>query len=181
MNNLKVKELMIPVSEYTRVSEDRTLQEAMQLLADDANRKNLEHAHRDLLVEDKKGRIIGKVTMADIFNYMEPQYEKIRSSNGKHVLEYSLVQKIFRDFDLWSQPLENLCERAAATRIKDIMHEPEKSEYLTTEASLERALHNYIMGIHQPMLITENDEVVGVLRLGDVFEKVRQAILTCEM
>lgn len=181
MNNILVKEVMIPVSEYIRVQGHKTLKEAMQLLLEKGNLKGGGHAHRDLLVEDDTGKIIGKLTMIDIINFMEPQYKTIRNSNAKQVLEPSFVQKVFKDFNLWSEPLTNLCEKVASAKILSVMHKPSKAEFINADATLSKALHSYVMGIHQPMLVTDKDNVLGVLRLGDIFEKVRQNILACEI
>lgn len=181
MNNITVKDVMVPVSEYIILREDRTLHEAMQLLSDTWDHKGGINVHRDLLVEDDTGRITGKVTMMDILCFMEPQYKKISNSKNDHVLGSSFVQKVFKDFNLWSESLGNLCQKAASATIAQIMHDPQKVEFISVESTLDRALHRYIMGVHQPMLAVSGDTVVGVVRLGDIFEKIKQGILSCEI
>ena len=58
------------------------------------------------------------------------------------------------------------------------MHIPEKIEYIKEEENLEKAMHIYIMGVHQPLLVINADnEVTGVLRFGDIFEAFRQSLL----
>ena len=59
-------------------------------------------------------------------------------------------------------------------------HTPEKMEYIKEAATLEKALHLYVMGIHQPLIVNNEDgKVTGVLRFGDVFEAIRQRLLNC--
>lgn len=182
MNNITVKDVMIPVSEYIRIRENETLYEAMQLLQKKLEQNGGSRTHHDLLVEENTGRIIGKVTMIDIINFMEPQYKKIITPVASHVLESSFVQKVFKDFNLWSESLGNLCHKAASAQISKIMHRLNEADLVNDEATLDSALHRYIMGVHQPILVTNREKtVVGVLRLGDVYEKVRQGILSCEI
>jgi len=53
-------------------------------------------------------------------------------------------------------------------------------EYIKEAATLEKALHLYVMGIHQPPIVNNEDgKVTGVLRFGGVFEAIRQRLLNC--
>jgi hypothetical protein len=62
------------------------------------------------------------------------------------------------------------------------MHTPKKMEYLEESATLENALHLYVMGIHQPLIVNNKDgKVIGLLRFGDVFEVIRQRLLRCDI
>jgi predicted transcriptional regulator len=58
------------------------------------------------------------------------------------------------------------------------MHIPEKMEYIKETATLEKALHLFVMGVHQPLIVkNKNSKITGVLRFGDVYEAVRQRLL----
>ncbi|WP_432734595.1 CBS domain-containing protein [Maridesulfovibrio sp. FT414] len=181
MKNLKVKDLMIPAEEYCRVRKETTLYEAMQILVCQGKEKNLAHPHRDLLVEDENGDIIGKVTMLDIFKSMEPSYFKMNYRDHPTVLGTEYVQKIYADFNLWSDPLSTLCQKCAKLTVEELMHSPGKSEKIDEDASIDKALHAFVFGLHQPILVQKDGKVTGVLRLGDIFESVREAILACEI
>ncbi len=181
MNNLKVSDLMIPVVEYSRVKEDTSVHSAMLELVKESEVKNLSHPHRDLLVEDANGQVVGMVTMLDIFKHMEPSYFKLLSKNPSGFLDKSYVQKVFKDFNLWSEPLKSLCHRIGGIKVKDIMHSPEQAEIVAEDDNLDKPLHAYILGVQQPILVRKEGRITGVLRLGDVFEKVRDSILACEI
>ena len=61
------------------------------------------------------------------------------------------------------------------------MHIPEKVEYIKEKESLEKAMHIYVMGVHQPLIVKNSDnKVTGVLRFGDIFEAFRQSLLNCD-
>ncbi len=172
---------MIPVVEYSRVKEDTSVHAAMTELVKESKDKNLSHPHRDLLVEDSNGKVIGMVTMLDIFKHMEPSYFKLLSKNPSRFLDKSYVQKVFKDFHLWSEPLKSLCQRIGGVKVSDIMQTPEQADILSEEDKLDKALHAYIVGAQQPTLVRKDGKITGVLRLGDVFEKVRDSILACEI
>lgn len=172
---------MIPVEEYTRVKKNTTLLAAMQGLTQQAEDENLPHPHRDLLVEDEGGMVIGKVTMLDIFKHMEPSYFKMDNTRHPNALSKDFVQRVYRDFNLWSEPLTDICRRKADTKVEEIMHTPQKVEIVNEEDSIDKALHAFVLGVHQPLLVQKDGKITGVLRLGDAFEKVKNSILACEI
>ena len=181
MKNFKAKDLMIPADEYCRVKKDSTLQEAMAQLVIQSENKGLSHPHRDLLVEDENGKIIGKVTMLDIFKSMEPNYFRMENDRHQNALSREYVQKIYTDFNLWSEPMTTLCQKCAALKVADLMHVPHLNEMINEEDSIDKALHSFVLGLHQPILVHKDGNVTGVLRLGDIFENIRKAILACEI
>lgn len=172
---------MIPADEYCRVRKDITLFEALQFIDNAKAEKKLAHHHHDLLVEDEHGKIVGKMTMIDIFHYMEPSYLKMTNQKHPNALSKDFVQKIYTDFNLWSEPLNSLCAKCSGVKVEEVMHTPKPTEYLDEEDSLDKALHAFVLGIHQPLLVRKAGTVTGVLRLGDVFEEVKNSILACEI
>ena len=48
------------------------------------------------------------------------------------------------------------------------------------EASLDIAIHQLVLGNHLSLLVTEKDEIVGILRVADVFAVVFHTMKTCE-
>jgi len=85
-------------------------------------------------------------------------------------------------FNLWIEPTKTIYERGGSLTVSDVMHTPEKMEYIEETATFENALHLYIMGVHQPLIVNNKDgKVTGVLRFGDIFEVVRQRLLSCSV
>jgi CBS domain-containing protein len=177
----QVQEIMIPISNYVSVQKEDSLIEVLQSLERARNSDN-EHAHRDAIVVDKNGAFIGKVTMIDIFRALEPNYKKVQQQQGKRTLTAEFVMKAAKDFNLWMEPAQTICERGGRLKVADVMHTPERVEYVKETATLEEALHLYVMGIHQPLIVkNDNDIVTGLLRFGDVYEMVRQSLLECSI
>jgi len=180
MENIKVKNVMIPIAEYVTVKKEDGLMEVLQAM--ERKRKATQRrAHRDAIVVDEDGRFLGKVTMIDIFRALEPNYQKVRSAQKGQTLTAEFVMKAVREFNLWLEPAEDICARGSRVTVADAMHIPEKSEYIQEDDPLERALNYYVMGVHQPLIAKNGDDVTGVLRFGDIFEIVREGLLNCDV
>ena len=181
MDKIQVKEIMIPILNYVTVQKENSLVEVLQSL-EVARKSENEHAHRDAIVADANGVFIGKLTMIDVFRALEPNYAKVEQQREKGTLTDEFVMKAAKDFNLWIEPTQTICERGSRLKVSDVTHTPEKMEYIKETATLEKALHLYVMGIHQPLIVNNEDgKVTGVLRFGDVFEAVRQRLLNCSI
>jgi CBS domain containing-hemolysin-like protein len=177
MKNILVKTVMIPISNYVTLKEDNTLFDVFQILEE--NKTTSSHAHRDAIVLDEKGDFKGKITIIDIFKALEPNYNKLFKNYRDGTLTKESVLNAARDIRLWQEPMKTLCERGMGITVSEVMHVPDDREFIQEDDSLEKALHEYVMGIHQPLLVKNGDQVTGVLRFGDLFEIMRERILAC--
>ena len=178
MIDVLVKDVMIPISRYVTVKKADTLIDVLQAL-DSARASEAEHAHRDAIVVDEDGEFVGKVTMLDIFRALEPNYRKVEEKKSMGTLTQLFVDKAVKYFNIWMEPMQDVCSRGAHKFVGDVMHVPEDADYIDETDSIELALHKYVMGVHQPLIVKQGDTVTGVLRFGDVFEVTRKAMLNC--
>ena len=75
MKDLKVVDLMVPLSEYATVSEDATLYEAvLELEKAQEEFDHTRYRHRAILVLDSDGKVIGKLSQLDALKALEPKY-----------------------------------------------------------------------------------------------------------
>ncbi|MGM0665639.1 MAG: CBS domain-containing protein, partial [Thermodesulfobacteriota bacterium] len=125
MEKMKVRELMVPVDHFMRISSESSFYEAL-LALEDAQKQFLagEGRQRIVLVEDKDGNIVGKISPIDMIrgleNYDLVEVEKAISRFG---LEY--VKKPIEDeYRLWQTPFKDLCRKAASVKIKDFIKIP---------------------------------------------------------
>lgn len=177
MNKIQVKKIMIPISNYVTVQKENNLVEVLQSL-EKTRTSDRGHAHRDAIVVDAKGVFIGTVTMIDVFRALEPNYKKVSKHKEMGTLTAEFVMKAAKEFNLWLEPTETICERGSRLTVFDVMHTPEKMEYISETDTLEKAMHLYVMGVHQPLIVKNTEgKVTGILRFGDVFESVRQRLL----
>ena len=179
MRTITVKELMVPIKKYATVSREATLRDAVLALekaqmALDPSR----HKHRAVLVLDESDKVVGKITMKHILIALEPNYGKVE---GTGVLERSgyspdLIRTMLENNALWTEPLQFFRERAAKLKVGDLIHAPSEDEYIDENATLGEAIHQMIVNPYLSLLVTSGDEVLGILRLSDVFTKISDVI-----
>lgn len=179
MKKIFVKELMIPISDYVSVNETDNLVDVLQAL--ESARQEDAHAHRDAIVVDKSGVFLGKVTMIDIFRALEPNYKKLVTNHASGTLTQEFVIKAVKQFNLWMEPEQTICQRGSRKTVAEVMHKPGSVEYLQETDTIEKAINLYVMGVHQPLIVKDGKTVTGVLRFGDMFEEVRKSLLSCDI
>ena len=77
MKEIKVQEIMIQISKCLKVRKDHSLIEVFKALDQIRTTEN-DAAHKDAIVLDESGGLIGKVTMIDIFRALEPRYGQVQ-------------------------------------------------------------------------------------------------------
>jgi CBS domain-containing protein len=184
MESMLVKEMMVPLEEYATVSEEANLYEAVRALEDaQKNYDQNKYRHRAILVYDANRRIVGKLSQLDVIRSLEPRYEGIGDLKDltRFGLNADYIRQMIKDHGLWKQPIDDICRTAGKLRVKDIMYTPTQREYVSEDASLNEAVHQLIVGHHQSLLVTRGAEIVGVLRLTDVFTRICGLITACRI
>ena len=184
MQRMLVRDLMVPLEEYATVSEDVTLFEAVMAL-EEAQLKHDEvhYKHRAILVFDKDKNIVGKLSQLDVLRALEPEYDRILDNQQTSRLGFSpaFIKSMLDKFQLWQRPLEDICRKAFHIKVKDIMYTPTRGEYVEESVSLNQAIHQLIVGHHQSLLVAKGQQIVGVLRLTDVFHEVINRMKICSL
>ncbi len=160
-----VADLMIPLNEYTVVSDQASLLDAIQALekAQAARSDNPSRpTDRAVLVRDAGGAIVGKLSMWDLLRGLEPGYDR-------PVDPLSMVES----FGLWSHSmLRNLRGKAQQLKVDGLLRASGDDERIAIEAPLDQAVGQLVEGRFLSLLAMRGDEIVGILRLSDVFCQV---------
>lgn len=184
MKSRTVKEVMVPLAKYATVTETATMFEVVMALekAQQEFDQTL-YRHRAVLVYDTNKQIVGKVSQLDILKALEPKYEQIKDAKSISRLGYSrqFLKKMMDQFSLWNKPLDDICKKASSIKVKDFMYTPTEGEYIEESATLDQGIHQLIVGHHQSLLVTREKEIVGVLRVTDVFKEICNIIKACEI
>jgi CBS domain-containing protein len=174
-----VKELMVPISEYAKVPKGSTLFEAILALekAQEAFDQRRYH-HRAILILDKKARVIGKLSQLDVLRALEPRDEDVEGIDELSQFGFSpkLLQGLRKERRLQGVPLKELYVKTAGLKVEDCMQAPTEGEYVEEDASLDIAVHQLVLGNHLSLLVTKAGQIVGILRLTDVFGIVLRAM-----
>ena len=184
MKTKLVKDLMVPLSEYATVPQEATLSDAVMTLKESqAKFDQTKYPHRAVLVFDENNDIVGKLSMLSVLRGLEPKYDEMLSDKGHmHVGFTRKYQKIMiEQLQLWESPLTRICEKAAQLKVKTFMDTLQEGEYIESDATMDEAIHQLVIGWNQSLLVTEDKKVVGILRLTDVFDVVSEAVTACDI
>ena len=182
MKSKHVKTLMVPLSEYAVVSEDTNLFEAVLALEKaQAEYEKSRYTHRAILVRGENGKITGKLSQLDVLMGLEPKYKKIGEMKSISNLGFSagFLKDLLAQYRFWDEPMSDICKKAQKIRVKEIMYAPMEGEIVDEAATLDQAIHQLVMGKHQSLLVTSKGDIVGILRLVDVFKEVFEQIQAC--
>jgi len=180
MNKRQVKDLMIPLHEYALVSSDATLQDAIRILREAHVRRpsNDRLPPRAVLVADADNRVIGQVEMLDILKALEPKYSLLGdiSSLSRAGVSDELISSVTDNLSFWQGDMSDACRRVRTMKISEIMHPLKES--IDENASLTDGIHKIVMWHTMRILVSRKGEIVGVLRLADLFGAAADCIDT---
>lgn len=183
MESNLVKDIMVPLADYATVSDQANLGEAILALKEaqqhfDQNR----YRHRAVLVLDGSKNVVGKISQIDALIALEPKYRgmaDLQEIDGLFGFKPDAVRQMITEHGLWRQPFEDICRKAASVKVKDIMRTPTEGEFVPENATFNEAVHQLILGRHQSLLVTRGKQIVGILRLTDVFHRVGDMMAAC--
>ena len=184
MQKQVVKDIMVPLERYATIHEDRLLIDAIDAL--EKAQKEFEespYVHRAVLAYDDNKKVVGKLSQWDVIKCLEPKYESfgdIRSTSLSG-LSPELIKSMMKNYSLWQADLDDICNRVARKKVKDVMHKPTEGEKIDADATMGEALHSFIIGHHQSLLVTKESEIVGILRLTDVFKLLCERVKKCRI
>ncbi len=180
MKKITAKDLMVPLDEYATVSKDATLADA--IIALERAQQAFDHTkyrHRAILVLDDINRPVGKISQIDALKALEPKYMDIQGETGSSSFRHfsrMFLNSMIDHYRLFDGTLEDFRKIATKISAGDFMHTLSADECLDEDATLDEAIHILIMGRQQSLLVTRESEIVGVLRLTDVFSAVFQSL-----
>jgi CBS domain-containing protein len=179
MKTIKVRDWMVPIGGYATISEDATLYEAVLALGGARERFDWKgYGHRAVIVLEKRGHVIGKLSQLDVLRCLEPKYAELgdlKKISGYGLTAEFLMSMIDR-YDLWKAPLDEICRETARMRVGDITRSLLAGEVIEAEASVNQALHQLIIGHHQSLMVTSKEEIVGILLLTHMFQKISERL-----
>ena len=181
--NYIVKDLMVPISEYATVPEGATLFEAVLALEEaqlDFDRSK--YHHRAILVLDKNKRPVGKLSQLNVLHSLGDDNEHTKNIDKLNSFGFSpqFIGSLKAQHQFQERTLEDICEKPAAMTVENFMKKLSPGEYVDEQASLESILPQLLQGSHLSLLVTREEEIVGILRMSDVFAAVFHIMKKCE-
>jgi CBS domain-containing protein len=173
IDNMIVRDLMIPLEQYPVISTEATLLDAVIALEESLEALGPNRQpHRAVLVADKNNRIVGKIGQLTLLKSLEPQVdlagdEERLARAGVSPDLLTTVKKHARDLEL---NLSDICSRASAIRAKDVMVRTAHS--IDAASPLADAVHRLVQWQQLSLLVSEKSQIVGIIRLSDLFELI---------
>jgi len=173
MEDIRVRDVMLGLDDYAVVREDATIIDAIRAL--DRAQERLEpgrQPHRAVLVVDKRGKIVGKVGHFAFLKGLEPSYCELGDweAVSRAGLSAEFVCSMLDSHRLWHQGWDELRRRVRKTTVGEIMRPVAVG--VAADSPLTDAIHLFVMYQTLSLLVREGEEVVGILRLSDVFTRV---------
>ena len=75
--------------------------------------------------------------------------------------------------------MKDLYVRTAGLKVEDFMHITAEDEFIDHGATLDMAIHQLVQGKLLSLMVTKDDQTIGILRLADVFAAVYHAMKEC--
>jgi CBS domain-containing protein len=182
MKTIQVKAVMIAIKDYATVPETATMLDAVMALEKaQAEFDQSRYRHRAILVYNDQNQVVGKISQLDLLKALEPKYDQMLDAKALSRTGYSRdYLEAFTHVGLWNKPLDDICRKAASMAVKSFMYTPDEGEFISEDAELNEAVHRLIIGKHHSLLVTRGGDIVGVLRLTDVFKLVCERIKACQ-
>lgn len=182
MKKYIVRDFMVPISEYATVAENATLYEAVLALekAQEDYAKN-RYSHRAVLVMNADKRVIGKLSQLDFLCALEEKDNNYdRAFNLSHLgFSSKAIANHKEQHRKKTPPINEIYEKATMSNITKFMQPHSHEEYIEDTTSLDIAVHQLNAGPYLSLLVTkgtDTENIVGVLRLADVFSVVFNAM-----
>lgn len=177
MQTRHVRDVMLPLDRYATVHRDATIRDALDALAAAQDKLGGEaHHHRAVLVLDDDRRVVGKLSLLAILAGCQPWV--LKHDDPSSVMRMSRVEDYVRALRDRPASLEGdiglLVAEASRVRARDAMVPVDVS--IDEDATLFDAIYALVVRWTQSMLVTRGDEVVGILRMSDVFEVLSDAV-----
>ncbi len=182
MKTRQVQELMIPIADYATIHQDATIAEAILALENEDRRHgDKPYRHQSLVVIDADRHVLGRLSQVDIMRTLEPRYGELGDARwiGQSVFSRRALVTLREKFQLWEQPLEELCRVVGDVRVRDFMQIPSEGEFVEAEDTMNVAMHRIVMGRHHSLLVTRGKEIVGILRSTDLFNTLYDMMKAC--
>ena len=171
---LRVKDIMVPLSSFSAIREDRTIADAVETILMSFTRTMTaggarESVHRSILVLDKRDKVVGIITFTDLLENLLPPDRRLVSEKPK-TDEAAVPPSDQNSFGMFTVMARALARKT----VREIMSDA--PPLVPAEASLMEAISRILnLGVRR-LLVTHRNRIIGVLREQDVFFEMANVI-----
>lgn len=184
MKSYRVKDIMVPISEYATVLVGTSLIDAVKALEQaQLSYTTSKYEHRAILVLDEKERVVGKISQLRALKAIQPEFnstaevEKLKKFKFSDLYITQLVDLYRSHGNIMSK---KTLREASTKKVEEFMQTPSVGEFVAEDCSLDTAIYRLTTGTHLALLVTRGEKIVGILRIADVFAAVFQQMATLD-
>lgn len=151
-------------TDFERIRAEDTIHDAVAKLAE-LDRKFVSHgivSAKSIVVEDRDGYFIGLLTMLDILNAIEPPFLR----EADHLVGIG-----------WDGLFEEIIHQAENRMVKESMTEAAEIIAVKQDDRLIKVVELMVKHRLRLLPVLEDDKVVGIVRLYDIFHEVAREML----
>jgi CheY-like chemotaxis protein len=166
-----VSDVMVPLEEYTILSGDQTVKDAIEKLKESFTSKVstsriMETGHRSLLVLDERKQVQGILAITDLLSAIMPPYLSAPKPATADSIQYSPM--------FWKGMFRREIKQLGRKKIRDVMSPAPLS--VEADANLMTAAYVMQMNNARRMAVLKNGKVVGVIREQDLFFEMERIL-----
>lgn len=162
----RVKHVMLSLSSFDTIHEDRTVDDAVEMilrgftqtLTTSTLRETL---HRSILVQDKNNEVIGIITFTDLLQGLQPPYMRLRTEKPP------MADVLHLESPSCSGMFTIMARDLGSKTVREIM--PDTPPVIDANANLMEATTRLLDLNLRRLLVTEGNKIVGVIREQDLF------------
>ncbi|VBB43907.1 Response regulator protein modulated with CBS domain pair [uncultured Desulfatiglans sp.] len=159
-----VKDIMVPFGNYTTVTTEQTVGEAVEALRESygaslSTSRIMETGHRSVLVLDRGGEVQGVLTIKDLLEAIMPAYLSAPRPSTADSIQYSPL--------FWKGMFTIEVKKLVKKRVQEVMSR--RPSTIDAEANLMEASYAMAGTGERRLLVMDGKKAVGVVREQDLF------------
>lgn len=166
-----VGDIMIPLADYTKLTEEHTIQEAIESIKASfcpriATSRLMETGHRSMLVMDADHKIRGVVAIVDLLHSIMPPYLSAPKPSTADAMQYSTL--------FWTGEFTKAVRKLADKKLAEIMSPPPST--IDCGANLMEAAYAMVAGRERRLVVLKDGSAAGVVREQDLFFEIERIL-----
>jgi len=168
----KVKDIMIRIEDYTTVSVDQTVREAILQLMDSfkafvSSSRIMETGHRSLLVFNQQKKLAGILSIIDLINAIRPAYLSAPKPSTADSMQYSSM--------FWEGLFTKQAKLLSNIKVEQIMSNA--PPVIDENANLMEVADLMYTTQLRRFVVSSNNTLIGVVREQDLFFEIANIIV----
>lgn len=176
-----VKDLMVGLSEIAVIDENSTIFEAVLRIGMARASNSAAMRCPVALVADKDNNVAGFLEFRNLLGGLEPGYVEFAESAKKSGFSSERILSELQKHGLWEDALEGVCKKAGEASIKTLVTIPETGQITSSEASINEAIYQMIVGGKDYLCVQDGWAVAGIISLSDILGHICDTVKGCRM